>query len=111
MAVLTAVLMRTSSRQLLVLSTTSRGTLGSTEHSRGFSAQNSTQPIGGRAVAPVETNSARSLPACAVFPAPAITKQQATSILLASTVIVSPRPVPEDHVSHKHFEFDLSFAR
>ena len=37
------------------MSTTSRGALGLVAHSFGCSVQNSTQPIGGRDVAPTET--------------------------------------------------------
>src|SRR5580704_17055991 len=57
-------LMRTRSFQALAESTTLRGTVGATSHSCGRSAQNWTQPIGGRACSPVIMN-ANSVAACA----------------------------------------------
>src|SRR5580658_3399221 len=57
---LTQRLMRWRSFQASAESTTSRGAEGFVLHSGSYSTQNSTQPIGARAVAPTEMNSGRS---------------------------------------------------
>src|SRR5271165_7220901 len=62
---LTDLLMRTRSFQACVVSTTSRGASGLVSHSGAYSEQNSSQPIGARALAPTAMNSGRSLAAFA----------------------------------------------
>src|SRR5437868_14625625 len=57
---LTHLLTRTRSFQAFGVSTTSRGDVACVAHSRGFSLQNSTQPIGGRDVSPTDTCMTRS---------------------------------------------------
>jgi hypothetical protein len=86
----THLLMRTRSVQALLLRTTSRGALVVALHSIGWSTQNSTQPIGGRVDAPIETNirSCAALPEAA--PAASVKAQPTASILLYLEVISSP---------------------
>src|SRR5436190_16728863 len=63
MVSLTQRLTRIRSFQTVDVSTTSRASVVAVAHSLGFSLQNSTQPIGGRAWAPIATYVTRSAPA------------------------------------------------
>src|SRR5580698_4586304 len=76
MWLLTQRLTRSRSLKACAESTTSRGVDDFVLHSGSYSAQNSTQPIGARAVSPVEINSGRS---CAVLPIGAASNASATA--------------------------------
>src|ERR1700674_5050382 len=105
---LTHLLTRSRSRHAVCDITMSRGCDAPPRHSPGFSAQNSTQPIGGRVTAPRLAESAWSSPA----PAGAF-----NAIRTATTAIPVPCPLNPnivapascwDHVSHKVFSRLLS---
>src|SRR6187402_2745928 len=87
---LTHLLMRTRSVQDLLFSTTSRGALVVVLHSVGRAAQNSTQPIGARVAAPVDTNSRSLAWALCVAIVAARAKTHVPSIPLYFKVIVWP---------------------
>src|ERR1700730_17538961 len=99
---------RKRSGQAACVITISRGCDGPPRHSPGFSAQNSTQPIGARVVSPRLAYIARPTPARAGALNPA-----------RMTTIANPAPCPLkpnivapvscwDHVSHKGFAPPLS---
>jgi hypothetical protein len=98
---LTQVLMRTRSLQALLVSTMSRGRVGVTLHSSGRSAQNSTQPIGGRVAAPAVTNSSSCATLREATLAISAIAQPTASILLYSEVIVAPSVRPWGYILTK----------
>src|SRR6266851_6021486 len=91
--------MRVRSFQAFVDSTTSRASSDLVSHSGAYSEQNSVQPIGARAVAPTEANSARSLAAfaggIASAAASAAVAIPAPSIPVGLHFILWPLPVLE----------------
>src|SRR5262245_39552262 len=100
--------MRSRSFQAFGVSTTSRASIGLVSPSLGYSLQNSTQPIGGRDIAPTGTNGARSLAAFAagtvsVTATTAAATTPAPNISLGLHCILWPLPDPWDHISHKAF--------
>src|SRR5205085_2237538 len=109
----THLLIRTTSFQAFGVSTTPRASSGLPSHSRGYSLQNSTQPIGARALAPRPMNSGRSLAACAVGIVSAVASiaaaahPAAISLVQLTCIPVTPS-LYRGHISHKTFASPLN---
>src|SRR5271155_3462409 len=106
--VLTHRLMRWRSFQACVVSTTSRGVEGLVLHSGSYSAQNSIQPIGARAVSPIVMNIERSaavlgagVPNRAAAMTPAARPRLRSAF--ARVFMSDPFPVLWGHMSQKVF--------
>src|SRR5882724_6093337 len=89
-------LTRIRSFQTAEVSTTSRGSVETVAHSLGFSLQNSTQPIGGRAWPPIATYMTRSAPAADAAPSTATMAAASAApnrALDLGDIFIDPSPV------------------